>query len=178
MKARHILRTLTKQNEIRHLLLDVTAGAGAAKLSQLIAAIETPIATGTQFEMEKRAGELAQVWADKEGFEFKSEKDRVFDSLKNTVALAMFMGYRDVQDERYKHLTGPPFNIGICPLNQWPGMAPKNYVYAFTGTTIYAVPWAPPIAPQTHKETMEALRQTIAFQESVGPLVEFVLGGD
>jgi hypothetical protein len=178
IRTHHLLHTLRKQDEVRHLLIDVKAGAGAAKLSQLSAAIETPLATGSQFEMEKEARELAQDWAAEDGFKFMNEQERVFDSLKNTVALATCMGYRHVLDARYKNLTSLPLNIGICPLDQRPGMSPKNYIYAFTGTTIYAVPWSPPFAPQTQQETMDALRQAIAFQESVGPSAEFVLGGE
>ena len=92
MRTHHIQYTLKKQDEVRHLLIDLTAGAGAASLSELTNAVETPIATGTQSQMEEKARALAQDWAANEGFEFPKEDQPVFDSLKNTITLAALMG--------------------------------------------------------------------------------------
>src|SRR5208282_4019908 len=157
-RKRNIVHTLKKASEVRHLLLDVTAGAGAAKLSKLVKSVETAIDTGTQYEMEQQAHVLAKDWIDNEGFRFRlEENEHVFDSLENTLALVTYLGFKYVQDARYQNFTpGQRPNLGICPLDQWPGMKPKDYMYAFNGAMIILA----------------------APRDASGRPVEFILGGD
>jgi hypothetical protein len=176
-RQRHILHTLKNRGEVRHLLLDATAGTGATKLSKLINSVETSIDSGTQYNMEQKAIEVAKNWIQNEGFKFPGEHEHVFDTLENTLALVTYMGFKHVQDARYKNFTpGQRPNIGICSLAEWPGMKPKNYVYAFDGImTIFAVPWTPPtVVINTPQDIIAAAK----MQDAIGPSVSFILGGD
>jgi hypothetical protein len=186
MNPRHILHTLKKRGagkEVRHLLMDLTNGSGAAVLSQLVHGVETHIATGTEYEMGQKADALARDWVANEEFEYAPDDQPVFDSLKNTIALAAMMGHTFVYDSRYKSSRNL---IGEVPLTQWPGMTARNgggYVYAFDGMKIIAEPTLPSnhginMGFKTAKETTTSLRKIAALRETVGPRVEFLLGGD
>jgi hypothetical protein len=192
MHERQLLYSLEKKgrpnNEVRHLILDLTKGSGAAVLSQFTNAVETQIATGTQYEMNQQADALAQEWVAREGFAFPRKNDApVCDTLKNTVALAISMGYRTVYDSRFKaqkigDLRGGANFLGEVPLNKWPGLTPKNgggYVYAFNFTTISACPTLPAhINVEIRADNISAVSQAIEMLKSVGPHVDFILGGN
>ncbi|MGD0790138.1 MAG: hypothetical protein ABR920_00080 [Terriglobales bacterium] len=183
----HILHTLEKKgsprNEVRHLLIDLANGSGAAILSQVTNAVETHVATGTQFEMGQRADALAQDWTANEGFKSSPQDQRVFDSLKNTAALAMAMGYTIVYDPRFKN--GRQL-LGEVPLNQWPGMTPKNgggYEYAFDRGWIFAEPTLPPnhgrnLQYRTNEEFLAVMKIILELKASVGDSGKFPLGGE
>lgn len=186
MSARQIVHTLKKDGpakEVRHLLLNLENGPGAATLSQLINAIETPIAAGTQYEMGQKADEVAEVWRANEEFKYTSDNSPAFDSLKNTIALAALMGHTFVYDARYKSQRDL---IGEVPLSQWPGMTPKNgggYLYAFDGMKIIAEPTLPPnhgisMEFKTPQQTLTVMKKIAELRDTVGPRVEFLLGGD
>src|SRR5258708_6517678 len=164
----HILHTLKKEipgKEVRHLLLDLKDGPGAAILSSLSNAVETPIAIGTQYEMEQRADALAEDWRGNEEFKYSSDDQPAFDSLKNTIALAELMGHTFVYDSRYKSKRDL---IGEVPLAQWPGIAPKSgggYVYGFDGMKIIAETILPPY--HGIKMEFKAPEETIAIFKKV-----------
>jgi hypothetical protein len=175
-RGRHILHRLKNSNEVRHLLLDVTAGAGAAKLSKLINAVETALDTGTQYNMEQKAIAVAKDWIANEGFKLAGENEHVFESLENTIALVTYLGFKHVQDRRYENLHPGRgrINVGICPLDRWPGVKP-DYQYAFNGLTIIlATPRVPPVVANTPQEIIAAVKE----RDAIGPTVEFILGGD
>lgn len=185
MSTCQILHTLKKEipgKEVRHLVLNLENGPGAAILSQLSNAVETPIATGTQYEMGQKANAVAEEWRANEEFNYTSDHQLVFDSLKNTVALAALMGHTFVYDARYKSQRDL---IGEVPLSQWPGLAPKNgggYLYAFDGMTIIAEPTLPAnhgikMEFKTSQETLAVLKKVAELRDTVGPRVEFLLGG-
>ena len=183
MGTRHILHTLTKQspnNEVRHLVLHLVNGSHETILSQITNCAETKIATGTEYDMRQEAITLAQTWATEEGFVFPREGVPVFDSLKNTVALAVIMGHTLVYDPNLaaQNVTG------AVPLTRWPGMTAKNgggYEYAYDGLKIIARPTLPPghgldMAP-TKAEFIAVMQKATALLATVGPMREFLLGG-
>ena len=187
--------TLVKQtpgdNEVRHLLIQESDGPGKTNLSQLTAGVQTPIATGTQFEMIQKADQLTQLWTANEGFKFPKEGTPVFESLDRTIALAKIMGYTTVYDSKYKNLTGPdPRRLnatGEVPLTGWPGQrsgkSGGGYEYAFEGMKIIANPALPRdhglnMAPKTNEEFFAVMKQAIALKAAIGPTVEFLLGGE
>ncbi len=183
----HATLTKASDNQVRHLLIDLIDGARETQLVQLCAGVETPLATGTQYEMGQKADELAQLWATNEGFKRPPEGKLVFEPLERTVALAMKMGFTILYDTRYKRTDRPPFNLtGAVPLRTWPGMTPQNggaYAYAFDLMRLHAWPTLPPshelyVAPSDPKELATYLVKVGTYLKTVGPAVEFVLAGD
>ena len=189
------LRTVVKKSpghhEARHLLIHSVDGSLETVLSQMTNGFVTRIATGTEYEMKKRADEMVQSWIDNEGFQFPRENAPVFEPLKHAIALATSMGYTHLYDARYKNITlsGPgKMNItGAVRLAEWPGLAGKNggdYEYALEGNgTLIASPTLPRghglnMTPQTAEETISVLQKAVALKESVGPTVTFLLTGN
>ena len=169
------------ENEVRHLLIYPVDAPREMKLVQLSGAAETPLATGTEYEMRQKANALVQLWA-AEGFK---QQDKVFETLERTVALAMRLGFRIVWDPRFQKMDRPPLNpTGAVPLEQWPGMTAKNgggYVYALDQVQIHARPTLPPghnlgVAPSDPKEFAAFMLKATALLETVGPFAEFRLG--
>ncbi len=183
----HATLTRAAGNEARHLLIYLVDGARETKLVQLSAGSETPIATGTQYEMGQKVDALAQLWVTNEGFARQPEDKFVFEPLERTKALVMKMGFTTVFDPRYTKMDRPPFNLtGAVPLSTWPGMTPKNgggYVYALDQMGLHASPTLPPghelnAAPSDPKDLPAYLVKLNAFLKTVGPFSEFILGGD
>jgi hypothetical protein len=146
------------------------------------------IADGTEYEMRQQAETLAREWIEKEGFRFPSERVPVFESLKETIKLALIMGYTVVHDNKYinNNMTDPQKRnpLGVVPLADWPGMTAKNrggYEYAFDGSTIVARPTLPPnhglnMKPKNAEETVAVLQKAMALQKTVGDTATFLLG--
>lgn len=177
--------TLRNGDEVRHLLIYPVDGARETKLVQLSDSVETLIATGPQYEMRQRADALAQLWITSDGF--KSQDGPVFESLERTVALATRMGFTIVWDSRFTKLDRPPLNpTGAVPLATWPGMTPKNggaYLYALDQMRLLARPTLPRghklgVAPSDPKEFVAFMKKATELLDTVGPSVEFLLGGD
>jgi hypothetical protein len=183
----HATLTNAPGTEVRHLLIYFVNGARETRLVQLSNGLETPIATGTQYEMSQKADAVARLWITNEGFK-RPKENFVFEPLERTVALAMKMGFTIVYDPSYAKIDPPrSFNLtGAVPLNSWPGMTPKNgggYVYAFDQMRLYARPTLPPnhelnVVPSDPKEVPAYLAKVSAFLETVGPFREFILAGD
>jgi len=169
-------------HEVRHLLIHPVEGTSVTMLTELISGVPSEIGTGTLYEMEQKADEAMQGWAD-EGFRYQREREPAYEELKSTVTLAILMGYQVVYDPTYvdvrrRNLTG------AVPLAQWPGKVGKNgggYQYAFTGTSILASPTLPHghginMAPNSTQEFIRMMQQSIALQKTVGPFYELILG--
>jgi hypothetical protein len=176
--------TLTREKETRHLLIYSVDGARETKLTQLIAAVETPIATGTQHEMQQLAASVAQSWIADQGFKRPPENQPVFEPLDRTIPLATKMGFTVIYDPRFKSMSAPPFNpTGAVSLSTWPGMTPKNgggYEYALVNVTLHARPTLPPsheplVAPTDGKEFAAFMLSMSTSLDAVGPAVEFLL---
>jgi hypothetical protein len=167
------------EKSVRFLLLNSVDGAHNTILSEMTNGIETEMDTGTEYEMNKKAEEIAQLSA-ASGFRIANDERPVFESLKNTVALAIVCGHTSLYDNRFK--TGTNFT-GSVPLSKWPGMTAKNggdYEYALDGIKILARPTLPPnhglnMKPQTSKETLEVFMKAAKLKQTVGPDAEFVL---
>jgi hypothetical protein len=63
---------------------------------------EVQLATGTQYEMGRKADEWARVWETSEGFKRLPAGKPAFESLELTIALAKRMGFTILCDDRYK----------------------------------------------------------------------------
>lgn len=172
---------------MRHLLIDLVDGAHETNLVRLSDGLETPIATGTQYEMQQKADALVQLWITNEGFKLPPNDKPVFEPLERTVALAMRMGFTIVWDPRFRKLDRPPLNpTGAVPLATWPGLTPENgggYEYAFDQMRLHARPTLPPghelgIAPSDPKEFAAFVLKATALLDAVGPRGEFLLGAD
>jgi hypothetical protein len=166
------------EEEVRHLLLDSIDGAHTVVFSEMANGVETELARGTQYEMEGKARERISSG----NFQATPDDEKVFEALRNTVALASACGYRTVYDGRNKSALNI---VGQVPLSEWRGMEGKNgggYEYALDGMKILARPTLPPnhglnMKPATNQECLEVIREASKILESVGPAVEFVLGG-
>jgi hypothetical protein len=174
--------TLTAEKDVRHLLIAFMDGSHVTNLVQLSAGSEVQLATGTQYEMGRKADEWARVWETSEGFKRLPAGKPAFESLELTIALAKRMGFTILCDDRYK----TDLNLkGEVSLGKWQGMTPKNgggYVYALDRLRIRARPTLPPEHPLNHpsKTFMIAafLSEYIAALDTVGPATEFILGGN
>jgi hypothetical protein len=174
--------TLTAEKDVRHLLIAFMDGSHVTNLVQLSAGSEVQLATGTQYEMGRKADEWARLWETNEGFKRLPAGKPAFESLELTIALAKRMGFTILWDDRYK----TDLNLkGEVSLGKWQGMTPKNggsYVYALDRLRIRARPTLPPEHPLNHpsKTFMIAafLSEYIAALDTVGPATEFILGGN
>jgi hypothetical protein len=184
MSARRVFTLLkqTARSEVRHLLIG--GSPSATTLTRLDAAVQTPIATGTEHEMRKKAEELARDWIRNEGFQLAPEGEPVFEPLGHTIALATVLGFTHLYDSNYKNLTDPR-NLnptGAVDLAAWSGLTPKSgggYAYALDGLTIIACPTLPPdhnLNLKFSKETLDILKEAVQLQKRVGPTLTFVLG--
>jgi hypothetical protein len=180
--SKDILFRLYGQNddtEIQHLLLTSIDGTNQAVLSAMAGGTETEIARGAQYEMEDKAREY--ITAGK--FRVAGDDDKIFEPLRNTMALAIACGHTIVYDPRYKKFPQNP--IGTVPLNSWPGLTGNNgggYEYALDGLKILARPTLPPnhglnMKPPTNAEMVNVMRSAIKILNTVGPAAEFILGG-
>jgi hypothetical protein len=112
-------------------------------------------------------------------------EDPEFGSLQDAVAQAIADGHKVVYDQRFKNIRVRNLT-GAVTLSRWPGLAGKNgggYEYAYTGLTIRARPTLPPnhglnMQPKDSPETLDVMRRAAKILDSVGPAVEFVLGGE
>lgn len=164
--------------EIQHLLLTSIDGTNQAVLSAMAGGAETEIARGAQYEMEDKAREY--ITAGK--FRVAGDDEKIFEPLKNTVALAIACGHKVVYDSRYKKF---PNVTGAVPLSSWPGLTGNNgggYEYALDGLKILARPTLPPnqslnMKPATNEETFNVMRSAAKLLNTVGPAAEFILGG-
>jgi len=115
-------------HEVRRLLIDSVNGLGRTTLSQLIGTDHKDIDTGTQFEMEERADNLAQTWL-KEGFESPTENSPPpYESLEAVIKISIIMGHNQLSIPTSLN------PIRAVPLAQWHRLVPKNngsYEYAF-----------------------------------------------
>jgi hypothetical protein len=163
-------------HEVRRLLIDSVNGPGRTTLSQLIGTDHKDIDTGTQFEMEERANNLAQTWL-KEGFESPTENSPPpYESLEAVIKISIIMGHNQLSIPTRLN------PIGAVPLTQWHGLVPKNngsYEYAFDEFYIYAQGALPPnhnlAAPTDVKEWPAFLAKVKARREAVGPSGKFLL---
>jgi len=172
-------------NEVRHLLIYPVDGAREMRLVQLSDGVETPIGTGTQYEMREKASALASLWITSEGFK-RPKEEFAWEPLERTAVLAMRMGLTTVYDPSYAKIDPPrSYNLtGEVPLSTWPGMTPRNgggYLYALDQTTLRARPTLPPnhelnVVPSDSKSVPAYLIKLSAFLETVGPFREFRLG--
>jgi hypothetical protein len=170
------LHTFVKRDpyEVRHLLI---AGddPGANTLSQIVAGVHNEIATGTQYEMQKREDELMRQWSI-EGF--KGEQ-RAFESWNRTLTLLTAMGYRAIFDPQLANVQRMNLT-GRVLLTQWSGRTAKGggeYEYSFDGNTLTAQPKLPPmtLSYKTTAEFAKAILGMSKLRDSLGPLCEFVL---
>ena len=177
MSAHPILHTLVKDpREVRHLLIHSVEGPSVTTLSQLIAGVQTRIATGTEYEMSQKADALMQEGAN-DGFRHLRERELVFESLKRTVTLVTVMGYSAVYDPQHVDLPG------AVPLSQWSGRIAKDggdYEYALDGRSIVAQPILPPnhglnLRPATNAEFLTVMRDATKLRDALGPTVNFIL---
>ena len=172
-----LVKDRPRKKEVRHLLIHPVDAPSVVNLSQLIAGVETPIATGTEYEMRQKANAVMRQWKE-QGFEL--ERDPVFAPLRHTIALARSMGYTFVYDPR----DGMRNLLDKVPLAEWTGITPKiggGYEYAFEGTTMTARPTLPPnhglnMSPKTTDEMVQVMKAATELQNQVGPTVTFVLG--
>jgi hypothetical protein len=163
--------------EIKHMLLTPIDRTQAA-LSVMANASETEIATGPEHAMEDKAREY--ITAGK--FRVVGDDKKVFEPLKNTVALAIACGHQVIYDNRYNKF---PNVTGAVPLGSWPGLAGNNgggYEYALDGLKILARPTLPPnhhlnMKPATSQETVSVISNVVKILATVGPSAEFILGG-
>jgi len=179
-----MVKDATRQapHEVRHLLIHPVNGPKLTTLSQLVSGVQTEIAKGTQGEMDGQADALMREWA-REGFRPKADREPVYEELGSTIKLAALMGYRVVYDPERRDV-GRGNLTGAVTLAQWRGRSGKNgggYQYAFTGSTIFAVPTLPPghginMTPASNEETVQVLQQSAKLLKTVGPSYEFVLG--
>jgi hypothetical protein len=182
VNAHPILHTLVREpRDVRHLLIHSVEDPSATTLTQLVAGVQTLIATGTEYEMHQKANMLIREWSG-DGFRHPDEHAPVFESLQRTVALATAMGYRVVHDPQY--VDQRKMNLtGEVLLTQWSGRTAKsggNYEYAFDGTTIIAQPILPPnhgvdLQPATAAEFLTILRRARTLRDAFGPTVTFFL---
>ncbi len=172
------LQTFVKRGrkyEVRHLLI---AGndPGAKTLSKIVNGIQTRIAVGTQYEMQKQEGELMKEWS---GDGFESER-HAFESWERTLTLLTAMNHHVIYDPQQADVR--KLNLtGAVPLTEWSGRTAKDggdYEYAFDGTKVLAQPKLPANAMPSYTTTVEfakALVQVSKLRESLGPLYEFIL---
>jgi hypothetical protein len=175
LTAHPTLQTFVKRGpyEVRHLLV---AGddPGAKTLIQITAGVRTEIATGTQYEMQKREDELMQQW-NTEGF---THEERAFESWNRTLTLLTATGYHAIFDPQLAktHRMNPS---GRVLLTQWAGRRAKGggeYEYAFDGNTLVAQPKLPPMTLNytMTAEFAKAMLEASKLRDSLGPTCEFV----
>lgn len=168
----------TAHKEVRHLVIDYVDGARETKLVQLSDGVETPIATGTEYEMRQNAEALVRRWVTDEGFKRQSP---AFESLAGVVALATKLGFTTVYDASVQ---GLPNLTGEVPLGSWPGMTPKNgggYVYALDHSYLLAQPTLPVgqgfgVPPSDPKELALFAKKASERLELVGSFRQLLLG--
>jgi len=165
--------------EVRHLAVHSFQDLNVAVLTRLVSGVQSDIGTGKLYEMVKWADSVTHEWA-REGFRY--QRNPVYEDLKSAVTLAMLMGYEVIYDPECVDV-GTTNLTGAVPLTQWPGRSGKNgggYEYAFTGTKMVASPTLAPglgINMATHQEELaQTMCQAIDLLNSVGPVVELVLG--
>lgn len=167
--------------DVRHLLIQSVDGARLTNLLKLEAGVKTELASGTEYEMRKKAEALMREWVEKEGFKLVADSNKAYAPLEHTAALAALMGYTVVYDPTREQ----GINVmGATPLAHWPGMAAKNgggYEYAFDGATLLAQPTLPPnhglnMEPDSTEEFAAVMGKAIAILKTVGPHAQFVLG--
>jgi len=165
------LLTFVKQGpyEVRHLLI---AGddPGAKTLSRIVSGVHTEIAAGTQYEMQKREGELVKQWSS-EGFR---KQEQAFESWSLTLTLLTAMGYHAIFDPQ------PTNPINRVLLTRWAGRTAKNggeYQYAFDGNRLTAQPKLPPMSlkGKTPVESAKAILEASKISDSLGPTITFTL---
>ena len=164
---------------MRHLLIE-GSDAGAISLCQLVNGVHTIVATGTQYEMDKKAQSMMAEWA-QEGFKYKRDGDPpIFEPLKDAVALAILMGYTKVVDPKHKQQSN---FLGQVPLASWQGWKDKSgtdYEYGFTGATLYGQPKVTTkhgvnMTPKDNAEFLASLKKVIEIRKALGPEHEFLL---
>jgi hypothetical protein len=172
--------TTTSDYAARHLLVQSVNGPSNSTLRQFVHGILTEIGTGTEYEMSQSADALMREWA-REGFRVPRDNELVWDPLERAVALATLMGFKKIFDpERADVRSGNA--LGVFPLNQWPGLTGKNggnYLYAFTGTEIYAQPVIPRpefLTRASASEFAQSMLQVAKSQDAVGAFCKFLLG--
>jgi hypothetical protein len=164
------LNTFVKNDphEVRHLLI---AGddPGANTLSQIVDGVHSVIATGTQYEMQERQGEMMKQWS-ADGFR---RKEQALEPWSRTLTLLTAMGYHAIFDPQR---TNP---VNRVLLTRWAGRTAKNggeYLYAFDGKRLTAQPKMPPITlGKTPAEFGKTLLDASKISDSLGPTLTFVL---
>jgi hypothetical protein len=170
MTTHPTLHTFVKgdRHEVRHLLI---AGddPGANTLSQIVDGVHSEIATGTQYEMQKREGELIQQWS-AGGFR---KKEQAFEPWSRTLTLLTAMGYHTIFDPQPRN----PINRVL--LTRWAGRTAKNggeYLYAFDGNRLTAQPKMPSMTlGKTPAEFGKTLLEASKISDSLGPTITFTL---
>jgi len=181
----NLYASLTKaDSDARYLLIESVDGSRVTKLSRMSGGVETPIGTGTEYELRTKADELITSWTKGEGFHWLSDRELSWEPLSKAIVLAKRMGFVALYDGRFKQMNRLLLNpLGIVALDEWPGMTPKNgggYEYALGLLTLHARPTPPPnslptVAPSGGKEFAEFVLRHIELRNSVGPTVEFIL---
>ena len=123
---------------------------------------------------------MLQEWV-REGFRTARDRERAWESLTATVTLARLMGYNTIYDPEHKNVPGGNA-LGKVALTLWPGKTGRNgsYQYAFSGTSILAIPRVDSsqglnMTPSS-ENVVETLRKAAEIQRSIGPNFEFILG--
>jgi hypothetical protein len=175
------LFTLFQGSTVRHLLIEGN-DPGVMNLSQLVDGVRTVVATGTSYEMNKKADFIVEEWMKKESFKYKKHGDPpVFESLKDAVTLALLMGHTGVFDPKSaKGLNNP---LGQVPLASWQGWQDKSgsdYEYGFTGTTLYGQPKVTAkhgvnLTPKDNAEWIANVNKALQIRKALGPEHEFLL---
>lgn len=177
-------RLIKRDNSARYLIIESVDGSTTTKLSQMSNGIETPIRIGTEYETRTNADDLIKSWTKDEGFHCLSDKELAWEPLAKIVPLARRLGFVALYDDRFKQMNRLPLNpLGIVPLDEWPGMTPKNgggYEYALGLMRLHARPTPPPsslptVAPTDGKQFAQFALKHIELCNSVGPTVEFIL---
>jgi len=187
IESPQLYASLTRTPEVRHLIWFFDNGPAKTRLVQFSGGVETPIATGTQYEMEQEALVVLNRWKE-EGFDFPGKKQPVFERLDWTIALTMKLGHTHLIDPSLQQLDRLPLNpTGLVPLAKWTGMSAKNggsYEYALDHMTLCASPRLPPnhelltlIPPIGTKEFVAYLLAYTEAAKAVGPTRNFVLVG-
>jgi hypothetical protein len=180
MTSHPMLDTFVRRGpyEVRHLLLGGD-DPGANTLVQIAAGVRTVIATGTQYEMQKRQDELMQQWGT-EGFQHEK---LAFEPWSHVRTLLTEMGYLALFDPQ---LTKNPKKMNLTGrvlLSQWTGRRAKDgteYDYGFDGNTLSAYPRVPShvarmLEGKKGPELIAAMSEIVKYQNSLGPSFEFVV---
>ncbi len=174
------LFTLSEGSRVRHLLIEGN-DPGAMSLCQLVDGVRTVVATGTQYEMDKKAQSIMREWTGQDGFKYKKREDPpVFEPLKHVIALALLMGYTKVIDPKCKQ--GPNL-LGEVPLASWQGWKDKSgtdYEYGYTGSTLYGQPKVTAkhgvnMTPKDNTELFASMKKALEIRKALGPDDEFLL---